>query len=210
MEAIKSYVRGHSYYKNIKDVSIKNEFYENPLNVDLALAYYAFLLEIAHEYYDSKKRRFDKNTFIQLVFETLDPSAKHEDIRNLLMLLTPEQKQTMTFRLNFFLHNLDIKRNVFTGLSFQTLAEDMLRSEITNQKDYLKSSGALIEKLLKGIKGSEYDVKRTKIENAMQDLIWNRLVKGAVTSSKESLSSSSLTKKQLLEKLKECEAKLAR
>lgn len=173
---------------------------------EAALGYYGLLNEIGFEYYYEKKTRLNKNNFILYVFEAIEPNIEDQEIKDLFKHLNQEEKQSLTFRLNFYLHNLDLKRNVFAGLTFKTLAEKMMELDITNQQAYLKHSQPVIETLIGSAKGSEYELKRTKIENAMQDLIWNRVVKGALNLT-DSVSEKSLSKKELLERLRICEEK---
>lgn len=220
MQEIKQTVKKHQFYKDLKLDTVAK--HENRTR-NMALNYYHFLIEIASRYFNDKKRMFDKSKFISLVFTSVDPKISQDDIDKLFFHLSYEEKMSLYFHLNFYLHTLKTK-SVVSGLDSDTLALDMIKKNIVNQKDFLLKASEFIDRMylhdIKDVKA--YDIKKEKIESAMQDLLFGRLLKSgsevddsqSVSSKSASLSSrtmeSKFTKKELIEKLRECEEKLLR
>jgi len=175
MQAIKNMVKSHRFYKDLKIDTIAKA---SNRTKNMAKNYMYLLIEISNRYFNVKKRYFNKPKFIFLVSTTIDPKISQDDIDKLFFNLSFEEQQSLDFQINYFLHNVK-KKDIYYGLNTYRLAEDMIREDITSQKEYLSHGTSFIEKYyLLDIKNvREYDDRRKRIESAMQDLLWARLLK---------------------------------
>lgn len=214
MQEIKKTVQSHQFYNDLKIDTVAKHVNRTR---NMALNYYHFLIELSSRYYNSKKRMFDKSKFIALVFNVVDPDISQDDIDKLFFNLTYDENMSLDFHLNFYLHNFKHK-SLYYGLDSDSLAFDMIKKNIVNQKEYYLKAAEFVDQMyLRDIKDVKtYDVRKKKIESAMQDLLFGRLLKSGAeldvqdaqsVSSKASMKSK-FTKEELIEKLKECEEKL--
>lgn len=200
--------------KLVETTKFFNQFKDNPIKYNnekvYMMNYYGLLIEISSLYHELRKKPMDRVDFIDSVFKAIQPDVEKSDIEKLFSSLDYNEKNKLEFLLNYYLNNLYLRGVVYRGLTQKTLVDDMISQDITDQKEYLEKGTQFMDVYLKGLKGSEYDTKRSKLDNAIQDLLWNRpakLKQGASAASPKS-ADSKLTKKVLLERLKECEDKL--
>jgi hypothetical protein len=146
-------------------------------------------------------RKGEKQKFFQAVFSILNEQKISDKDISLYIEQLYEQleffdQQTLNTYLTFYLHN-EPKGSVVVGLTFRHLLGEMIHKDITNNRSFLSKGTHLAEQLSKNME--EQDI----IKNVMQALIFQKDIELDLPHLKKSLS-----KKELLKRLEECERKL--
>lgn len=146
-------------------------------------------------------RKSEKLKFFQAVFSVLNEQKISDKDISLYMDQLYEQleffdQQTLNTYLTYYLHN-EPKGSVYVGMTFRHLLKEMIQHGITNNRMFLSKGTHLAEQLSRNLEEQEV------LKNVMQAIIFQKDIHLDLPNLKKSLS-----KKELLIKLEECERKL--